>query len=41
MNQRTNVDRKLIEISKEEEKRYEICLTASLDVARKTPYLIV
>ena len=40
MNQRTNVGRKLVEISKEEEKRYEIRLTASLDVARKTQYLI-
>ena len=40
MNQRTNVDTKLVEISKEEEKRYEIRLTASLDVARKMPYLI-
>jgi len=34
MNQRTNVGRKLVQISKEEEKRYEICLTASLNVAR-------
>jgi len=28
------VDRKLVEISNEEEKRYEIRLTTSLDVAR-------
>ena len=34
MNQRTNVGRKLVEVSREEEKRYEICLTSSLDVAR-------
>ena len=34
MNQRTNVGRKLVEVSKEEEKRYEIRLTSSLDVAR-------
>lgn len=34
MNQRTSVGRKLVEVSKEEEKRYEIRLTASLDVAR-------
>ena len=38
MNKRTNVGRKLVQISKEEEKRYEICLTASLNVAR---FLIV
>jgi hypothetical protein len=34
MNQKTNVGRKLVQISKEEEKRYEIRLTASLGVAR-------
>ena len=34
MNQRTNVGRKLVEVSREEEKRYEIRLTSSLDVAR-------
>ena len=34
MNQRTNVARKIDAISKEEEKRYEIRLTSSLDVAR-------
>ncbi|CAD6239064.1 unnamed protein product [Miscanthus lutarioriparius] len=34
MNQRTNVGRKLVEVSTEEEKRYEIRLTSSLDVAR-------
>ena len=34
MKQRTNVGRKLVEVSTEEEKRYEICLTSSLDVAR-------
>jgi hypothetical protein len=38
MNQRTNVARKNDAISKEEEKRYEIRLTSSLDVAR---FLIV
>ena len=34
MNQRTNVGRKLVQVGKEEEKRYEIRLTTSLDVAR-------
>ena len=34
MNQRINVARKIDAISKEEEKRYEIRLTSSLDVAR-------
>jgi hypothetical protein len=34
MNQRTNVARKIDVISKEEEKRYEIRLNSSLDVAR-------
>ncbi|CAD6342896.1 unnamed protein product [Miscanthus lutarioriparius] len=34
MNQRTSVSRKLVEVSIEEEKRYEIRLTSSLDVAR-------
>jgi hypothetical protein len=34
MNQRTSVGRKLVEVSTEEEKRYEIRLTSSLDVAR-------
>jgi hypothetical protein len=34
MNQRTSVGKKLVEVSKEEEKRYEIRLTSSLDVAR-------
>ncbi|XP_039814988.1 zinc finger MYM-type protein 1-like [Panicum virgatum] len=34
MNQKTNVGRKLVQISKEEEKCYEIQLTASLGVAR-------
>jgi hypothetical protein len=34
MNQRTSVGRKLVEVSTEEEKRYEIHLTSSLDVAR-------
>jgi hypothetical protein len=34
MNQRTNVAIKIDAISKEEEKRYEIRLTSSLDVAR-------
>ena len=34
MNQRTNVARRIDVISKEEEKRYEIRLTSSLDVAR-------
>jgi hypothetical protein len=34
MNQRTNVARKINAISKEEEKRYELRLTSSLDVAR-------
>ena len=34
MNQRTNVARKFVEISKEEEKRYKIRLSSSLEVAR-------
>jgi hypothetical protein len=34
MNQRTSVGRKLVEVSMEEEKRYEIRLTSSLDVTR-------
>ena len=34
MNQRTSVGQKLVEVSTEEEKRYEIRLTSSLDVAR-------
>ncbi|CAD6203915.1 unnamed protein product [Miscanthus lutarioriparius] len=34
MNQRTNVARRIDVISKEEEKRYEIRLNSSLDVAR-------
>ena len=34
MNQRTNVDKKLKAVSKEEDKRYDIRLTSSLDVAR-------
>ena len=34
MNQRTNVGRKIQRISKEEEKRYEIRLNSSIDVAR-------
>jgi hypothetical protein len=34
MNQRTSVGRKLVEIRNEEEKRYEIHLTSSLDVAK-------
>jgi len=34
MNQRTSVGRRIVEVSTEEEKRYEIRLTSSLDVAR-------
>ncbi|XP_066392140.1 uncharacterized protein [Miscanthus floridulus] len=34
MNQRTSVGRRIVEVSMEEEKRYEIRLTSSLDVAR-------
>ena len=34
MNQRTSVGQKLVEVSTEEEKRYEIRLTSSLDVAK-------
>ena len=34
MNQRTSVAKKIVEVSKEEEIRYEIRLTSSLDVAR-------